>query len=173
MYILMDLKTRCFYMKPLQIMFFAYTNKDLCKKYENATVAPTSFDTDEDFFTAMYNAGFVYGYIDDKEVKIPREKVKYYDVNKNEIAFAQYLLTGDEHYLEYLIQKDRLCTLSKITEEGVSLPTNPLQDGNSAIFTYTDPSRIPQSLLERYPDYQITRMTFNLPCVVNNKFIID
>lgn len=171
--ILMDAKTKSFYMKPWEMCFYAYTSPDRCKsRPEQARIIETEITDKKDFTTMMYNAGFTYGLLDGEPIHLTRADAYFYSRNDNEIAYAQYLLTGDERYLSS-INKKSLLSLCKITEEGAMFPTVQLDDGKTAVLSYTDRARIPQILFDKYPDYRTVRMSFSVRAFVNGKFLAE
>ena len=171
--ILMDTKTKSFYMDKGELKFYAYTEEENCKEIPAGTrlVSVDILDYQE-FMTFLYNAGFVYGYLDGELIRIKKSDILYFKQNINEVVYAQYLLTKDSRYLQ-IIKKSNLCTLCNINnEKGVVLfPTVTTEDGSSAVLTYTDPSRIPVEMFSKYQGWKIVRMTFDAQCIVNGKFI--
>lgn len=171
--ILMDTKTKSFYMEKGELKFYAYSDPEECNDIKiGSKLVTVETDDYQEFLTFLYNSGFVYGYLDDAPIQIKKSDVLYYKQNSNEAVYAQYLLTKDERYLKVL-RKSQLFTLCKVdNENGVVLfPTVKLDNGESAILAYTDASRIPITLHEKYDGYRTVRMTFDAPCIVNGQFI--
>lgn len=193
--ILMDKNTKSYYMAPREIAFHAYSSegdKEWTKEEKDgAKVVQTDIEDVHELETMLYNAGFFYGYLDGKEVRLKKEFIYYYDRNPNEISYAQWLLTKDAGYLE-LIKKPYLITLCHIEENTVFFPTvlfSQMEDGSirpfaevgkdlgyeavSAVLAYTDKSRIPMELFRKYDGWQCVRMTFHARCVVNGQFVVE
>lgn len=171
--ILMDPKTRSFYMKPGEIKFYAYTDPSECTEFfKNTNLVELDIDDYGEFMTYMYNQGFINGYLDGHPVRIKKSDVQYYKLNCNEIAYAQYMLTKEEHFLS-IIKKSNLCTLCKVDNEDnlVYFPTVKLENGQIAVLAYTDVSRIPAEMREKYDGWRTVRMTFDTVCVVNSNFV--
>lgn len=171
--ILMDKNTKSFYMKPRELCFYAFSSPN---KYNmgnaDTRLIETEYSDLKEFTTMLYNAGFLYGYIDGNEIRINKENAYYLDKNINEVAYAQYLLTEDEKYLE-LMRKKNLFSICKVDGESILFPTVTLEDDTTAVLAYTDRVRIPQVLFDKYPDYRVVRMTFNIQCLVNSKFVVE
>lgn len=171
--ILMDTKTKSFYMQPDQIRFYAYTSPD---KYEEDIVSAILVETETDdyyeFMTYLYNNGFIYGYLDGELVHIKKGDVVYCKQNSNELIFAQHLLTKNDDYLKY-IKKQGLFTLCNLSEDkkSVLFPTVIIDDGTVAVLTYTDATRIPTEMREKYDGWRMVNMTFDVVCIVNGKFV--
>lgn len=171
--ILMDTKTKSFYMNPEQVRFYAYSSPE---KYEedivNAVLVETEMEEYYEFMTYLYNAGFIYGFLDGELIRIKKQDVAYYKQNSNEIIYAQYLLTKSDDYLKY-IKKKNLVTLCSLSEDRMSVyfPTVNIDDGKVAVLTYTDVSRIPMEMREKYNGWRIVNMTFDAVCIVNGKFV--
>ena len=178
--ILMDSNTGTYYMDPGDVAFHAYSDvsklysdtAQLKQKKKNSRLVETDIEDLKELETVLYNAGFFKGYIDGKPHHLSKQNVYYYDRNPNEISFAQYLLTEDEKYLE-LIKKPKLHTLCRIDGESVFFPMVTTEDGKRAVLTYTDRSRMPKILLEKYDGWRNVRMTFDEPCVVNGTFVAE
>lgn len=172
--ILMDKETKSFYMAPHEFFFHAYTGREYIKKIPpNAKLVETEFESKKEFTTMLYNAGFTRGYINNQLILLTKKDAYYYDKCLNEVAFAQYLLTKDTSYLENIIEKNKLLTVCKIQDNTVLFPTVQLKTGEIAVLTYTDLSRIPKSIFDKYPDFKIVKMTFDVKCIVNDKFIAE
>lgn len=120
----------------------------------------------------LYNAGFLRGYLDGNPVKLSKSDVYYYDRNPNDIAYAQWMLTGDERYLE-MIRKNTLYTLCMVDGESILFPTVtiPEENNETAVLAYTDPLRITKELFDKYDGWRMVRMTFDARCVVNGEFL--
>lgn len=171
--ILMDKNTKSFYMKPRELCFYAFSSPERYDMHnENTRLIETEYSDLKEFTTMLFNAGFLYGYIDHQEIRIGKSNSYYLDKNINEVAYAQYLICHDEKYLE-LIKKKKLLSICKIEGDSILFPTVTLDNGMSAVLSYTDRVRIPQVLFDKYPDYRVVRMTFNIPCLVNGKFVVD
>jgi hypothetical protein len=109
--------------------------------------------------------------MDGEPKKLSKSDVYYYNRNPNDIAFAQWKLTGDERYLE-MIRKNNLYTLCKVDGESIYFPTVLLQEEEeTAVLAYTDPLRIPKELFDKYDGWRMVRMTFDARCVVNGAFV--
>ena len=174
--IMMDSKTKCFYMAPGEIAFVAFSSPE---KYDprvvkspTARLVETDYDDPKEFTTALYNAGFSYGTVDGEEARLTRASSYYYDVNSNEVLFAQYALTGNTDVLK-LLSKRKLVTVCKIEGNQVYFPTVTLPTGESAVLTYTDRVRIPQKIFDKYSSWRVVRMTFDARCVVNSQVIVE
>lgn len=171
--ILMDTKTKSFYMHPEQVRFYAYTSPD---KYEedivNAVLVETEMEDYYEFMTFLYNNGFIYGFLDGELVRIKKGDVAYYKQNSNEIVYAQYLLTKSDDFLKY-IKKKGLVTLCNLSEDkkSVYFPTVNIDDNTVAVLTYTDVNRIPMEMREKYAGWRVVNMTFDVVCIVNGKFV--
>lgn len=171
--ILMDSKTKCFYMEPGVVAFHAFSDASKVSiRRKNARIVETDIEDINELDTLFYNAGFVYGYLDGKERRIMKGNVYFYDKNPNEIAFSQYLLTKDTKYLS-LIKKPKLITLCRIDGKSILFPTVEMEDGSKAVLTYTDYSRMPANLLEKYSGWKTVQMSFNTKCMVNGEFIME
>lgn len=171
--ILMDSKTGTFYMEANEVAFHAYSDAsriDIRRK--SSRLVETDIEDIKELETLLYNAGFFHGYLDGKPYRLSKAKVYYYDRNPNEIAYAQYILTGDEKYLE-LIKKGRLLTLCQIEGEQVFFPTVNTEEGERAVLAYTDRMRMPRELLEKYDGWRSVKMTFDTKCVVNGAFVAE
>lgn len=172
--ILLDSKTKTYYMRPKEVCFFAYSDPS---KFEDdfepsARLVETEFDTFKELSTELFNAGFTYGFLDGKEIQLSKSDAYYIRKNANEIAFVQYLLTKDERYLK-IIRKTQLLTVCKIEGNQILFPIVRLDDGKEVVLTYTDKSRIPPKFLEMYKNWRIVRMTYQSPCIVNETFIAE
>ena len=174
-YILMDAKTKSFYMKPRECAFYAYADAEdvMIPPDSNIRMVETECETKMELTTMLYNAGFRTGYINDVKIVLTKEDAFYYDMNPNEVAYAQYLLTGETSMLEEIIVKNRLLSVCKIEDNLVYFPTVELGNGDFAVLTYTDISRIPPKLFKKYQGFRIVKMTFDVKCVVNDKFIAE
>lgn len=171
--ILMDAKTKSFYMDPKELKFYAYSSPEEYEGYyKNAKLVETDMDDYREFMTYLYNAGFIYGYLDGELVRIKKGDVLFYKQNCNEIVYAQYLLTKDDRYLQ-IIRKNKLYTLCSVDAENnaIYFPTVQLEDNSNAILAYTDISRIPMEMREKYDGWRTVRMTFDAACIVNGKFV--
>ncbi len=171
--ILMDSKTKTYYMEPGDVAFHIYSGENVPPmRSPHLRVVPIDVDDPKELETLLYNAGFFAGYIDGQFVRLSKGNIYYYDRNPNEVSYAQYILTKDQKYLE-IIKKDRLFTLCKIEGSSVLVPTVTLEDGGFAILAYTDKLRIPQALFEKYKGWKFTTMTFDARCVVNGLFVAE
>lgn len=171
--ILMDAKTKSFYMDPKELKFYAYSSPEEYEGFhKNAKLVETDMEDYREFMTYLYNAGFIYGYLDGELVRIKKGDVLFYKQNCNEIVYAQYLLTKDDRYLQ-IIRKNKLYTLCSIDAEKNSIyfPTVQLEDNSNAILAYTDISRIPMEMRDKYNGWRTVRMTFDAACIVNGKFV--
>lgn len=172
--ILMDKNTKSYYMKPTDFQFYAYSDEDLITKIpKDALLVGTECETQKELTTQLFNAGFKSGYIDDQFMILTKNDSYVYDPCQNEIAYAQFLLTKNSSYLDNMIMKEKLLTVCQIQGDSVLFPTVQLSDGDIAILCYTDLKRIPYKLFEKYGDYKIVRMTFDVKCIVNDKFIAE
>lgn len=172
-HILIDNRTKSFYMNPGDIRFFAYTDIDNYTEFlPNAVLVTTEYEEQQDFFTYLYNSGFLTGFLDGKEVRISRGDITHYKINSNEMLYAQYILTGEEKYLK-MIKKKNLYTLCDLGADKMSVyfPTVTLDTGEVAVLTYTDGCRIPPHLRKKYEGWRTVRMTWDALCVVNNNFV--
>lgn len=171
--ILMDSKTGSFYMEPGEVAFYAYTDASKVEiRRKTSRLVETDMEDIKELETLMYNAGFYHGYLDGKPYSISKKNVYFYDRNPNEIVYAQYLLTGSKKYLE-LIKKNQLATLCRIDGTSIYFPTVSSENGEKVILAYTDRSRMPRELLEKYDGWRIVRMTFDAPCIVNGSFVAE
>lgn len=172
--ILMDVNTKSYYMSPGDVAFHAYSDiSNVEIKSKNSRIVETDMEDPREFFTLLYNAGFLRGYMDGQPQKIVKSEVYFYNRNPNEIAYAQWLLTKDTRYLE-MIKKNNLFTLCKIDGDTIYFPTVTLESGeDTAVLAYTDKSRIPGELFDKYDGWRCVRMTFNARCVVNGTFIAE
>ena len=171
--ILMDTKTKSFYMEPRSVEFVAYSNPNRCRnKPNNSRLIETEYTDRKEFTTMLYNAGFNAGTIDGERIRLKETDSYFYARNNNEILYAQYLLTGDERYLQS-INKKLLMSVCKIEGEMALFPTVELEDGDFAILAYTDRTRIPQILFDKYADYKTVKMSFNARALVNGKFVAE
>lgn len=171
--ILMDVKTKSFYMDPKELKFYAYSSPEEYEGYyKNSKLVETDIEDYREFMTYLYNAGFIYGYLDGKLIRIKKGDVLYYKQNCNEIVYAQYLLTKDDRFLQ-IIRKNKLYTLCSIDHDTNSIyfPTVQLESGENAILSYTDIARIPMEMREKYDGWRTVRMTFDAACIVNGKFV--
>lgn len=175
--IVMDKNTKAFYMKPHEFYFHAFSDREKIsdvKTYPlNARFVEVDCETKKELTTILYNAGFTRGYIDEKLTILTKDDAFYYDRNPNELAYAQYLLTDNTSYLENIIDKKKLLTVCKINGPQILFPTIELGNGDNAVLTYTDLSRIPKELFDKYKDFKVVKMSFNAKCVVNDKFIAE
>lgn len=160
-------------MEPRNMCFHAFSSPSKCRnRPAKSRLIETDITDKKEFTTMMFNAGFTYGLLDDEPIHLTRADSYFYSRNDNEIAYAQYLLTGDERYLSS-INKKSLLSLCKITDEGAMFPTVKLDDGKTAVLSYTDRARIPQVLFDKYPDYRTVRMSFSVRAFVNGKFLAE
>lgn len=158
-------------MDPDEAAFHVYSKPSAYTEQKKGTkLIDTKAKTLTELETKLYNAGFFFGYIDEQPYKLSKKKIAFYDRNPNDIVYAQYLLTKDSKYLE-LIKKQRLLTLCKLEEDRVFFPTVELENGERAVLTYTEESRMPEVLFEKYPGWKKVRMTFDTKCVVNGAFV--
>lgn len=172
--ILMDQTTKSYYMKPTNFQFYVYSDESMVTKIPtNAVLVQTECETQKEITTQLFNAGFKSGFIDDKLVILNKNDSYIYDPCHNEIAYAQFLLTKDQSFLDKLIVKEKLLTICQIKDESVLFPTVQLSDGNIAVLCYTDLKRIPYNLFQKYQGYKIVRMTFDAMCIVNDRFIAE
>ncbi len=173
--ILMDKRTKTYYMKPHEFLFYAYSGPEMAENLDpNARLVETEYEDKKELTTNLYNAGFVKGYLDGQLIFLTKNDAYYYDRCPNEVSFAQFLLTQEEQYLATIIEKKKLLTVCKIQDDtSVLFPTITLSSGERAVLTYTDLSRIPKSVFDKYPDYRVVRMTFNVKCVVNDRFVAE
>lgn len=174
-YILMDSRTKTFYMRPGQRNFFAYTDLSFFEDdFEPSAKLSENRDMSDlkEFTTAMYNSGFASGYLDGKLINLARSDAEYTHFNENEILFAQYILTGEKQYLER-IRKEKLLTVCKNEGTRVLFPVVELPDGREAILSYTSKEYIPPTIAEKYPDpeWKYVYVTFEFPCLVNDAYI--
>lgn len=172
-YILMDVNTGSYYMEPGEVAFFAYTNPanlDIHKK--NIRLVALDAEDIYDFETMVYNAGFFRGFIDGKPYSLSKSNICYYDRNQNEVCYAQYLLTKDRKFLE-LIRKKQLVTFCKIDGESMLLPTVATPPAEKYVLAYTDRSRIPKEMWDKYAGWRSVYMTFDVKCVVNGSFVAE
>lgn len=171
--VLMDANTKSYYMEPGEVAFFAYSDiSKVSSKKKNARIVETDIDDPKEFETMLYNAGFFHGFLDGKPHRLMKQSIYFYNRNPNEISFAQYLLTNDKKYLE-LIKKAHLITLCKIEGDNVFFPTATLDSGETAVLTYTDRTRIPPELFEKYDGWRTVNMSFNVRCIVNGAFVAE
>ena len=169
----MDTKTKSFYMEPRNVEFVAFSSPSKCKtKPANSRMIETEYTDRKEFTTMLYNAGFNAGTIDGDRVKLNDMDSYFYARNNNEILYAQYVLTGDERYLQS-INKKLLMSVCKIENEMALFPTVELDDGGFAVLAYTDRTRIPQVLFDKYADYKTVKMSFNARALVNGRFIAE
>lgn len=171
--ILMDSKTKSYYMGPRDTHFYAYSSPAKCNfKPDGVRIIETEFTDKKEFTTMLFNAGFIYGYLDGIEIKLTKADSYYLSRNENEILYAQYILTKDERYLSS-IKKQTLLSICKIEDGSALFPTTKMKDGNMAVLAYTDRARIPQVLFDKYPDYRTVRMSFLARVIVNGHFLIE
>lgn len=162
-------------MKPRECAFFAYTNTDdiLLPPESSIRLVETECETRLELTNLLYNAGFKTGYIDDKKIVLTKKDAYTFHPNPNEVAYAQYLLTKDTHMLEDIIVKENLLSICKIEGDRTFFPTVELENGQFAVLTYTDMTRIPPKMFRKYQGFQVIRMTFDVKCIVNDKFIAE
>lgn len=171
--ILMDANTKTFYMNPGEVAFHVYTDvSEVDIRVPHSRVVETEIEDYRELNTLLYNAGFLAGYMDGKSYKIQKDAVYWSQRNPNEVAYAQWLLTKDPHYLD-MVKKERLVTLCRISDDQVFFPTVTLESGDTAVLTYTDRKRIPRELFEKYDGWKCVRMTFDVRCVVNGRFVAE
>ena len=169
----MDAKTKSFYMEPRNVEFVAFSSPSRCRnKPLNSRLIETEYTDRKEFTTLLYNSGFNAGTIDGDRVRLDDSDSYFYARNNNEILYAQYMLTGDERYLQS-INKKLLMSVCKIENEMALFPTVELDDGGFAILAYTDKTRIPQVLFDKYSDYRTVKMSFNARALVNGKFVAE
>lgn len=171
--ILMDNNTKTYWMRPGEMAFYAFS--DLSKaniKQKNIRVVETDIDDLRELDTMLYNAGFFHGFVDGQPHKLSKNSIYFYERNPNEVSYAQWLLTKDERYLE-MIRKSCLITLCKIDGDSVLFPSVTLDTGDTAVLTYTDRSRIPTELFNKYQGWRSVKMTFNARCIVNGQFVAE
>ena len=175
---LKDKKTDTFYMEPNKISFFSYSDEDAYDdKKTKATLITTDMEDRKELATSFYNAGFFTGYLDGEQFRLDKKDIYYYDRNPNEISYAQYLLTKDRKYLTYM-KKNLLYTLCRLTFDqetglsGIFFPTVTLDSGDKAILTYTSEKRFTDELINKYPGWRKVRVTWDVKCIVNDRFII-
>lgn len=178
--VIKDTNTKSYYMNPGDVAFHAYSDPELVEKLgKSSRVIETDIDDEKELQTMLYNAGFYRGYMDGAPIKISRNDIYYYDWNPNDIAYAQWQLTGDERFLE-MIRKSSLVTLCKVDGETIyfpitRLPETFLEEGEEgpvfAVLAYTDPLRIPKILFDQYEGWRLVKMTFDARCVVNGAFV--
>ena len=168
--ILTDAKTHGFYMRPREISFYAYSSPEKfnSKGFDaDARLVETECGSFKELTTELFNAGFIYGFLDDKPVRLSKSDAYYYNKNINEIAYIQYLLTKDESYLQ-IMKKDKLLTVCRIEGGDIFFPTVTLPNGEDAILAYTDRMRIPTKIFEKYKNWKVVYMSYKAQCVVNN-----
>lgn len=171
--ILQDTNTKSYWMKPGEIAFYAYSDASKATvKQKNVQIVQTDIDDIRELSTMLYNAGFFHGYLDGQPFRLSKNSIYFYERNPNEVAYAQWLLTKDERYLE-MIRKPCLITLCKIDGDSVYFPTVMLETGEAAVLTYTDRARIPRELYNKYQGWRSVKMTFSARCVVNGKFVAE
>ena len=173
-YVLMDQTTGSFYMTPGDMSFRAYSDPVFySEKKRNAKLVAMDLDSKPELETYLYNSGFFHGLLDNEPVKISKQNLFYYDRNPNEIAFAQYQITKDKRYLD-LIRKSKLLTLCKLENGAIYFPTTTIKTQTGVekyVLAYTDRSRMPNELLEKYSGWKGVYMTFDTRCIVNEVFI--
>lgn len=171
--ILMDTETKCFYMEPRVVEFTAFSSPSKCTgKPKTARLIETEYTDRKEFTTVLYNAGFQSGTIDGEKVVLNNSDAYFYARNNNEILYAQYLLTKDERYL-HSINKKLLITVCRIEDEMSYFPGVEIDDGGFAVLAYTDRTRIPQILFDKYEGYKTVKMSFNARALVNGKFVAE
>ena len=175
--ILMDDKIKSFYMNPGEPLFYAYSSpskrKDEEAVFGRTRLVEMDISDKKELFTELYNSGFTDGYLDGERIHISARDIYYIDRNPNELCFAQYMLTNDERYLKQ-IDKKELYALCKIDGDKAIFPMTKLADDSYAVLTYTDKSRIPQLLFDKYNDnYRIVKMSFSVKVLVNSKFTLE
>ncbi len=173
--ILKDSNTKTFYMKPREVCFYAYSDPSYFKNTfaPSARLVETEYDNLKALTTELFNAGFLFGYLDGEKIQLKRSDSYFYDQNCNELAYAQYLLTKDERYLS-IIKKNKLLTICQIKDDNILFPTVSLPDTKEeAILTFTSSLRIPAKIFEKYPGYKIVYVSYKIPCVINGSFIVD
>lgn len=171
--ILMDANTKSYYMNPGEVAFHVYS--DISKvdiRVPHSRVVETEIDDYRELNTLLYNAGFLAGYLDGKNYTIQKDAVYWSNRNPNEVAYAQWMLTKNDRYLD-MIQREKLVTLCKVSEEQVFFPTVTLENGTTAVLTYTDRKRIPRELFEKYDGWKCVHMSFDVRCVVNGQFVAE
>lgn len=173
--VLRDCNTKTFYMKPREVCFFAYSDPSYFKDVfePSARLVETEYDNLKALTTELFNAGFLFGYLDGEKIQLKRSDSYFYDQNCNEIAYAQYLLTKDERYLS-IIKKNKLLTICQIKDGNILFPTIKIPgEEMEAVLTFTSKSRIPAKIFERYPGYKIVYMSYKTPCIINGSFVVD
>ena len=101
--VLMDAKTKTYFMDPGQALFHAFSDPSQAEiRKKNSRLVETDIDDVRELETMLYNAGFFRGYLDGKPYRLSKQRIYFYDRNPNEIAYAQYQMTKDEKYLELL-----------------------------------------------------------------------
>ena len=172
----MDANTNSYYMDPGDMSFRVYTDPAFLDiKKRNIRLVPTDIDDTKEMETILYNAGFFHGFIDGEPHRLSKQKLYYYDRNPNEVVYAQYLLTKDKRYLE-LIRKNQLITLCKLENNTIYFPTTTLQTEHGPekyVLAYTDRSRMPKELLDKYNGWRSVNLTFDVRCIVNETFLSD
>lgn len=173
-FVLMDSKTKTYYMKPREVSFYAFSSSAKFKDNygDTARLVQTEYNDFRSLATDLFNAGFMYGYLDGEKIRLQRSDAFYYNQNCNELAFSQYSLTGDERYLT-IIKKSKLFTVCQIKDDVVLFPTVELPDGTEAVMTYTSIGKIPTNIFDKYPGYHIVYMTYKTPCVINGQVIVE
>lgn len=170
--ILYDLKTNGIYMPPGDISFYVYSDISHCISRPLKTyLLETEYDTEDEIKTVLWKAGFLRGFIDDEPVTIRPVDVLAFGRNANDIYYSQYLLTNKKEYLEGVSIKD-LWTLCKLEDENALFPTIK-KDNLYYIFAYTSSDRISKELMNKYPDYKMIKITFNVPFLLNEKIYIS
>lgn len=163
-------------MKPGEVAFYAYTDP---AKYVD-DFGPTAklegiknCESFKDVSTDLFNAGFTRGFLDGKAITLAKTDANYYQANPNEVAYAQYVLTGDKRYIIEFIEKykKKLFTLGKVDGTHILFPTVDIGEEKDAILTYTNRKRIPKRLREKYKDYTIVRLSVEHPYIVNNDIV--
>ncbi len=173
--VMMDVETKTYYMKPREIKFYAFSSpsKRSMEPNSKSVLVETELTDKKELTTGLFNAGFDEGFLDGNHIHIGKADAHFIDRNKNEICFGQFILTNDEKYLQS-IEKKKLYSLCKITEDGANFPTITDENGELAVLCYTDRQRIPQILFDKYSDgYRVVRMSFAVPVFVNSKFYLD
>lgn len=171
--VLMDVKTKTYYMEPGEAMFHIFSERNSMEvRRKSSRLVETDIDDLKELETQLYNAGFFRGYLDGKPYRLSKQRLYYYDRNPNEIAFAQYIMTKDEKYLE-LLKKQKLYTLCHTEGTSIYFPTVVVNGTEKAVLTYTSISRIPQEMRDKYDGWRIVHMNFDAKCIINGDTLLE
>lgn len=156
--------TKTYYMQPYKVLFYVFSEEteiDLSlypvSKDEEIIVIDTEINDMNELDTMLYNAGYHKGYIDGNMHILSTPNIKYAQVNANDIYYAQYILTQDKSFLDW-IDYDQLYSLLQISQNNQIFHPQIKDEIGIKILVYTNPYIIDDGLKTRYKNFQICKI---------------